>query len=132
MKNYWNSDDDTRLTRWLYSITAILFIGPASLSGITESLHRAPLWPMWLNYLCQCTALFCWGLASLLVVITHHRREPHTSFYTQPRLWFGLIGFTLIPDDAILGLHNSVNHHDKWRNFHHDCCHLLRVCFVNR
>ncbi|GHO89404.1 hypothetical protein [Dictyobacter formicarum] len=107
MKEYWYAGDNTRVTRWLYIIMAIFWLWPATLSGVIEALHMGDPFPNWLNYFLQCIGWFCWGLASLMVVIARHRRKPHVSVYTQPRLWFGLIGFTLIPDAAILGLENS-------------------------
>ncbi|GCE20791.1 hypothetical protein [Dictyobacter kobayashii] len=105
MKDYWYAGDNTRLTRWLYIIAGILLFGPAIISGLAETLHMVFL--IWLNYFIQCVGFFCWGMASCIVARVQHRREPHIPIYTQPRLWFGLLGFALIPNGIILGLENS-------------------------
>jgi len=92
------------VVRWLQGFMALFLFGPIVLSGITQTIHKPDFIPTWLIYTCQGVGFLCWGIASLIMAIMQHRHKPHASFYTQPRLWFGLLGFTILPDSAILAL----------------------------
>ncbi|WP_338247521.1 hypothetical protein [Dictyobacter halimunensis] len=107
MKNSLYTNDRTRVTRWLYAAMFIFLFTPMVVSGVAALLHRPSPFPVWLNYIIQSIGWFCWGIASLVVVIARHHHEPRATIHTQPRFWLGLIGFTFIPNGITLGMEDS-------------------------